>query len=104
MKVLGYGPLDRILKYQWINKELGGFEIGKNYWYLADSHFFIDPEKAYAYVNFHAIDLVGVIPIERNGKVVRNIFVYECKKLVYGPEEVENAKRKTENGKIRIIS
>lgn len=85
MKVLGYGPLDRIHKYQWVNEELGGFEIGANYWYLADSHYFIDPEQAYAYVNFHAINLLGVIPIERNGKVARNIFVYECKKLVYGP-------------------
>ena len=85
MKVLGYGPLDRIHKYQWVNEELGGFEIGANYWYLADSHYFIDPEQAYAYVNFHDIKLVGVLPVERNGKVVRNIFVYECKKLVYGP-------------------
>lgn len=85
MKVLGYGPLDRIHKYQWVNEELEGFEIGANYWYLADSHYFINPEQAYAYVNFHDIKLVGVLPVERNGKVVRNIFVYECKKLVYGP-------------------
>ncbi|MBP5572930.1 MAG: glycosyltransferase family 39 protein [Bacteroidales bacterium] len=89
LKVLGYGPLERIHKYQWINEERGGFTKKADYWYLADSHYFIDPEKAYAYVNFKNIELAGVIPIERNGKVVRNLLVYECKSLVYGPPTLE---------------
>lgn len=88
LKVLGYGSLERIHKYQWINKERGGFTKGADYWYLADSHYFIDPEQAYAYFNFKEIKLAGIIPIERRDKVVRNLFVYECKSLVYGPEEV----------------
>ena len=99
MDVLGYGPLERIHKYLWINEKRGGFVLNADYWYLADSHFFIDPEKAYAYTNFKEIRLLGTIPIERNGKVVRNIFVYQCHHLVYIPEtlETENGKRKTEN-------
>ena len=100
MKVLGYGTLERIHKYQWINELEGGFTQGANYWYLADSRFFIDPEQAYAYTNFHEINLVGVIPIERQGKVVRNIFVYECRNLVYGPPTLEEMK--TENGKRKV--
>lgn len=92
MKTLGYGTLERIHKYQWINELEGGFTLGANYWYLADSHFFIDPEQAYAYTNFHEINLVGIIPIERRGKVVRNIFVYECKNLVYGPPRLGEVK------------
>ncbi len=99
LKVLGYGPLERIHKYQWINKERGGFTKGADYWYLADSHYFIDPEQVYAYFNFKEIKLAGILPIERQGRIVRNVFVYECKGLVYGPEEVGNGKRKTENGK-----
>ena len=92
MTVLGYGPLERIHKYLWINKKRGGFTQGSDYWYLADSHFFIDPEQAYAYTNFKEIQCLGVIPIERNGKVVRNFYVYKCNHLVYIPEalKVEN--------------
>lgn len=86
INVLGYGPLEEIHKYLWINEDLGGFEKGKSYWYLADSHFFLDPEKIYSYHNFKKIKLIATIPIERNGKVVRNLFVYECKSLVYIPE------------------
>lgn len=89
MKVLGYGPLDMIHKYLWINEARGGFELGADYWYLDDSRFFIDPEKAYAYTNFKSVSLIGVIPIERQGKTVRNIFVYKCKSLVYGPPTLE---------------
>ena len=89
LKVLGYGPLEKIHKYQWINKKRGGFEKKANYWYLADSHYFIDPEEVYAYVNFKEIKLAGVIPIERNGKVVRNLLVYECKHLIYGPDDIQ---------------
>lgn len=89
IKTLGYGPLEKIHKYQWINEQCNGFTPGKDYWYLADSRYFIDPMKAYAYTNFKDIKLAGVIPIERNGKTVRNIFVYECKSLVYGPPTLE---------------
>lgn len=97
LKVLGYGPLDRIHKYQWINEERGGFEKGANYWYLADSHYFIDPENAYAYTNFKDIHLTAIIPIKRQNKVVRNIFVYECKSLVYGPPTLEEVVRGIKN-------
>lgn len=88
LKTLGLGPLDRIHKYYWINKIEGGFEKGANYWYLTDSRYFIDPEQAYAYTNFKEIRLVSVIPIIRDGEADRNIFVYECRGLVYVPEEV----------------
>ena len=89
IKTLGYGPLEKIHKYLWINEQEGGFTPGKDYWYLADSRYFIDPTTVYAYTNFKDIRLAGIIPIERNGKTVRNIFVYECKSLVYGPPTLE---------------
>ena len=86
INVLGYGPLKDIHKYRWINEKVGGFEKGKNYWYLADSHFFLDPEEIYKYTNFLKIIYIATIPIQRNGKVVRNVYVYECRYLVYIPE------------------
>ena len=89
LKVLGYGPLERIHKYRWINDALGGLTQGADYWYLADSHYFIDPEQAYAYTNFKEIKCLGIIPIERHGKVVRNIFVYKCRYLVYVPKSLQ---------------
>jgi hypothetical protein len=86
LDVLGYGHLEEIHKYKWINEKVGGFVKKKNYWYLADSRLFLDPETIYSYHNFKEIKPIAIIPIERNGKVVRNIFVYECKSLVYIPE------------------
>ena len=86
LNVLGFGLLENTHKYLWINDEVGGFEIGKNYWYLADSRYFMDPESVYKYSNFLKIKHIKTIPIERNGKVARNIFVYECRHLNYIPE------------------
>jgi hypothetical protein len=86
LKMLGYGSLKSIHKYMWINDIDGGFEKGRNYWYLADSHFFLDPEEIYKYTNFLNIKQIAIIPIERNGKTVRNIYVYECESLVYVPK------------------
>jgi hypothetical protein len=89
MEVMGYGSLENIHKYLWINDKTAGYEKNANYWYLADSHYFIDPHKVFAYTNFKHVEQVGVIPIKRNGKVVRNIFVYECKGLVYIPKTLQ---------------
>ena len=86
INMLGYGGLNNIHKYLWINDIEGGFEKGRNYWYLADSHFFLDPEEIYKYTNFLNIKQIAIIPIERNGKTVRNIYVYECRSLVYIPK------------------
>ena len=85
LKMLGYGHPGNIHKYLWINEIEGDFEKGRNYWYLADSRYFLDPVEIYKYTNFVDIKLIDCIPIERHGKVVRNIFVYECHTLVYVP-------------------
>ena len=89
MKVMGYGTLAEIHKYRWINYETTGYEEGADYWYLADSRYFIDPYQLFAYTNFKKVEQVGVIPVTRNGKVVRNIYVYECKHLVYIPKVLQ---------------
>lgn len=86
INMLGYGSLQDIHKYMWINNIENGFEKGRNYWYLADSHFMLNPEDIYQYTNFLNINQIAIIPIERNGKTVRNIFVYECESLVYVPQ------------------
>lgn len=90
MEVLGYGTLEEIHKYQWINQKTAGYKKGANYWYLADSHYFIDPHEIFAYTNFRHVELVGIIPVTRNGKVVRNVLVYKCKSLVYIPQSLQH--------------
>ena len=89
MDVMGYGSLEEIHKYRRINDKTAGYQKGADYWYLADSHYFIDPFEIFAYTNFKHIEQVGVIPVTRNGKVVRNIYVYECKGLVYIPKVLQ---------------
>lgn len=95
MKVLGYGPLDKIHKYLWINEKRGGFNKDENYWYITDSHYFNDPNVIYNWVNFHEIVPAGTIDIERNGKVVKHAYVFMCKKLVYGPSTLQETMEKS---------
>ena len=48
-----------------------------------------DPKETYKWF-FKEIEWVGVIPIERNGKTVKNFFVYTCKDLCAEPPTLES--------------
>ncbi|MBO7616958.1 MAG: glycosyltransferase family 39 protein [Bacteroidales bacterium] len=89
MKVLGLGWPEFLHKYLWINDERGGFRLGEDYWFLSDSRYMKDPKETYQWY-FKEIELVGVIPIERNGKTVKNFFVYSCKGLCAEPPTLES--------------
>ena len=91
VRVMGLGWPEQLHKYLWINDEKGGFHLGENYWFLTDSHYFKDPKETYQWF-FKEIELVGVIPIERNGKTVKNFFVYTCKGLTDLPPTLESLK------------
>lgn len=94
MKVLGLGHPETIHKYLWINEKRGGLQKGKNYWFITDSHYYHDPEKLYTNGMFTKIDLLGQIPIERNGKTVKNCFIYRCSNLRYFPKSLQELKEK----------
>ncbi len=75
MQVYGWGNLDRIHKYHWINKIQRETVTGESFWYLTTSRDFKDPNLFYGN-DFREINLVDTIPIQRNSKVVKQIFVY----------------------------
>ena len=89
MRVMGLGWPEFLHKYLWINDERGGFHLGENYWFLSDSRYMKDPKETYQWF-FKEIELAGVIPIERNGKTVKNFFVYTCKGLCAEPPSLES--------------
>ena len=89
MRVMGLGWPEFLHKYLWINDERGGFHLGEDYWFLSDSRYMKDPKETYQWF-FKEIELAGVIPIERNGKTVKNLFVYTCKGLCAEPPTLES--------------
>jgi len=89
MRVMGLGWPEFLHKYLWINDERGGFHLGEDYWFLSDSRYMKDPKETYQWF-FKEIELVGIIPIERNGKTVKNFFVYTCKDLCAQPPTLES--------------
>ena len=89
LRVMGLGWPAFLHKYLWINDERGGFHLGENYWFLSDSRYMKDPKETYQ-LFFKEIELAGVIPIERNGKTVKNFFVYTCKGLCAEPPSLES--------------
>ena len=91
MKVMGLGWPEFLHKYLWINDERGGFHLGENYWFLSDSRYMKDPKETYQWY-FKEIELAGIIPIERNGKTVKNFFVYTCKDLMDLPPTLRDFK------------
>ncbi len=88
MRVMGLGWPEFLHKYLWINDKRGGFHLGENYWFLSDSRYFKNPKETYQWY-FKEIELVGVIPIERGGKTVKNFFVYTCKDLMDLPPTLQ---------------
>ena len=89
MRVMGLGWPEFLHKYLWINDERGGFHLSENYWFLSDSRYMKDPKETYQWF-FKEIELAGIIPIERNGKTVKNFFVYTCKDLCAQPPTLES--------------
>ena len=91
MRVMGLGWPEFLHKYLWINDERGGFHLGENYWFLSDSRYMKDPKETYQWY-FKEIELAGIIPIERNGKTVKDFFVYTCKDLMELPPTLQDFK------------
>jgi hypothetical protein len=91
MRVMGLGWPEFLHKYLWINDERGGFHLGENYWFLSDSRYMKDPKETYQWY-FKEIELAGIIPIERNGKTVKNFFVYTCRDLMDLPPTLQDFK------------
>ena len=91
MKAFGLGPIEDIHKYQWINQERGGLQLGNDYRYITDSHYYNAPLPMFKGY-FESIMLVDTICIERCGKPAKNFFVYTCKNLNKLPQSKSSDK------------
>ncbi len=72
MLVYGVGDLQSIHKYYWINKEHP--ELNNKVLYITDSRNYKNPKEIF--VDFDEFSLVKTIPIFRNKKAVKNVFIY----------------------------
>ncbi|MBI9032986.1 MAG: glycosyltransferase family 39 protein [Bacteroidales bacterium] len=82
MNLLCIGSLIDIHKYDWINKDRGGFKKGMNAYFLTTSTQFYDPLIKSRYIKyFNSIELADTIKIVRSNRHVKNVFVFRMKDL-----------------------
>ncbi len=74
MNVYGVGELSKIHKYYWINKKHPIFKRNKVL-YITDSRNFKDPKLLYM-KDYATFKLLETIPIKRNHKIVKYVFLY----------------------------
>lgn len=74
MLVYGKGDLKQLHKYFWINKELPKLD-DKKVLYITDSRNYRHPRAAFKKDNYQD-SLIATIPILRNEKNVKNVFLY----------------------------
>lgn len=86
MVVLGFGKLERIHKYAWMNRARGGFTLGMDGYAITSSHDFHDPQYLYKGF-FKAIIPADTVPVLRNNRVVMEYYIYHLKQMVKLPPD-----------------
>lgn len=100
-QVLGWGSLERIHKYAWMNEKRGGYHKGMDVWFFNFDNDLINIDFAEKY--FKEIIPLDTIYVKRSGKTVKKAYVYVFKDLRYIPyddfkvfmEQHEAEKQKT---------
>ena len=72
------GELNDTHKYFWINQQRGGLQAGKDYYHIAVSNYYRDPETVFGGV-FERIEPIDTINVFRSGALVRKAFVYRLR-------------------------
>ena len=72
------GSLNDIHKYAWINHERGGLKKGENYYHIAVSNLYRDPNELFGKY-FELIVPIDTVAITRAGLPMRYAFFYELK-------------------------
>jgi len=75
MKVFAIGSLDRIHKYEWINKINGGLQKGMDAYYITDSREYRNSNEFFDDY-FERIEVADTIQIYRSGENVKRAFVF----------------------------
>lgn len=86
MDVYGISDLHHLHKYAWVNEIQGGFQEGMTGYYITDSKYFRTPNKLIR-DSFETVEAIDTIPIYRNGKLVKNAYVFRLKNMVKVPED-----------------
>ncbi len=77
------GDISETHKYYWINQERGGPVQGKDYYHIAVSNYYQDPQLMFGN-NFEKIEPIDTITIVRANSVMRYAFVYRMKNFKDG--------------------
>ena len=72
------GKLSEIHKYAWINQQRGGLQKGTDYYHIAVSNYYKDPNEAFGNF-FEKIEAMDTLKITRSGEVMRYAFFYRLK-------------------------
>jgi len=86
MEVYGISDLHHLHKYAWVNEIQGGFKEGMTGYYITDSKYFRPPNKLIRN-SFETAEATDTIPIYRNGKLVKNAYVFRLKNMIKVPED-----------------
>lgn len=78
MPVLGFGQLEDIHKFRWLNNAYPALKTGDNAYTIVPSNLPLDAKAAYA-GQFQSIDTAGIIPVEKSGLLLRKFYVLRLK-------------------------
>jgi hypothetical protein len=77
-KLFAIGSLNEIHKYAWINQLRGGLQKGNDYYHIAVSNYYRDPNEAFGNY-FEKIEAIDTVKITRSGEVMRYAFFYRLR-------------------------
>ncbi len=72
------GEMNDIHKYGWINNKRGGLQKGSDYYHIAVSNLYKDPNELFKNY-FEKIEPIDTVEIKRAGKTMRYAFFYRLK-------------------------
>jgi|GEM_PF-4692239 hypothetical protein len=77
-RLFAIGPLNDIHIYAWINDKRSGLELGKDYYHIAVSNLYKDPEELFRNY-FEKIEPMDTVEIKRSRVPVRYALFYKLK-------------------------
>jgi len=77
-KLFVIGEMNDIHKYAWINKYRGRLQKGNDYFHIALSNVYKDPNELFGNY-FQKIEPIDTVEIKRGGKIMRYAFFYRLK-------------------------
>ena len=77
-KLFVMGEMNDIHKYAWINNYRGGLQKGNDYYHIAVSNVYKNPNELFGKY-FEKIEPIDTLEINRGGRIMRYAFFYRLK-------------------------